>query len=345
VDKHPIIECLGGRPRSSVVKPHTGSVVKRFFVHLYHELLNDSITDIGAMMAYYAILALFPMLVFVVTIALIVLPVDTLRQGLAMATQAMPSATGELLTTQVDALVKSADAGFAIGSAAIALWGASRGASALMGALNAMFNKSETRSWWWRQVLAVIVTLGVAVVIVLALGLLVVGPLAGHWLADRFGLGGAFDVGWGVGRWVGAGLLVMVVWAVAYKFLPNTSAPFRIFTPGAIIGVLLWLGISYLFGLYLGYVQTYTTTYGALGGGIIFLTWLWLSNIALLFGAEINDVLADLRKHRSPAAAVLAAETNRGPAAAVLAAETNRAPAAAVLAAETSRAPDPDPPA
>ena len=313
VDKHPIIEGLGGRPRPTVEKPHTGSVVKRFFVHLYHELDNDSITDIGAMMAYYAILALFPMLVFVVTLALLVLPQDTVLQGLAMATQAMPPASREVLTTQVTALMKAAQAGFAIGSAALALWGASRGASALMGALNAMFNKRETRSWWKRQVIAIAVTLGVALAVIAALGLLVVGPVAGHWFADRFGLGDAFDVWWGVVRWVGAGLLVMVVWAVLYKFLPNTHAPFRIFTPGAITGVLLWLGISYGFGLYLSHFNSYATTYGALGGGIIFLTWLWLSNIALLFGAEINDVLADLRRDRSHAAAVLADEHNRGP--------------------------------
>jgi membrane protein len=312
MDKHPITESLGGRPRASVVKPHTGGKVKRFFVHLYHELFNDNIVDIGAMMAYYAILALFPMLVFIVTLAMLVLPGDTLMQGLAMATRAMPEAPREVITTQVEALMKQAHAGFAIGTFVFALWGASRGASSLMGALNAMFNKSETRSWWKRQIIAIVVTVCIAIFAVAALALLVVGPIAGHWAADRFGLGGQFDLAWGIIRWVGAGLLVMVVWAVAYKFLPNTEAPFRIFTPGAIVGVLLWLGISYGFGVYLGYVNSYTTTYGALGGGIIFLTWLWLSSIALLFGAEINDVLADLRKDRSPAAAALAHDNHDG---------------------------------
>ena len=307
-DKHPIIESLGGRPRAAVEKPHTGNKVVRFFKQLAHELVNDNITDIGAMMAYYAVLALFPMLVFVVTLALLVLPGDVLLQGLAMATQAMPSSTREVITTQVVALMKSAHAGFAIGGAALALWGASRGASSLMGALNAMFNKRETRAWWRRQLIAIAVTLGVALVVILALGVLVVGPAAGHWLADRFGLGGAFDTAWDIGRWIGAGLLVMVVWAVLYKFLPDTDAPFRIFTPGAFVGVLLWLGISYGFGIYLGHFNSYEATYGALGGGIIFLTWLWLSNIALLFGAEINDVLADIRRHKSPAAAKLADE-------------------------------------
>jgi membrane protein len=312
MDKHPIIESLGGRPRASVPVARKGGKVRRFFVQLYHELLNDNIADIGAMMAYYAILSLFPMMVFVVTLALLVLPDDTVLQGLAMATQAMPSAPAEVLTAQVTALMKSAHAGFAIGGAALALWGASRGASSLMGALNAMFNKRETRPWWQRQVIAIAVTLGVAILVVVALALLVVGPAAGHWLTGRFGLTDAFDLTWNIGRWVGAGLLLMVVWAILYKFLPNTKAPFRIFTPGAIVGVALWLGISYGFGVYLGHFNSYAVTYGALGGGIIFLTWLWLSNIALLFGAEINDVLADLRKDKSPAAAELANKNEAG---------------------------------
>jgi membrane protein len=350
VDNQPIIERSAERSRPVVAAPHTENAVKRFFVHLYHELLHDNITDVGAMMAYYAILALFPMLVFVVTLALLVFPDETLMQGLAMVTQAMPPAPREVITEQVVALTRAAHAGFAIGSFAIALWGASRGASSLMTALNTMFNKRETRAWWKRQVIAIVVTLGIALAIVLALGLLVVGPLAGHWAADRFGLGEAFDVSWGVVRWVGAGLLVMLVWAVAYRFLPDTNAPFRIFTPGAITGVILWLGISYGFGVYLGWFNSYTTTYGALGGGIIFLTWLWLSNIALLFGAEINDVLADLRKDSSRAAAILAAETHprsepRTPAAAIeraavaeQAAEVERQAAADREAAKAAKA-------
>jgi len=286
----------------------------RFVRQLGHELAHDNITDNGAMMAYYAILSLFPMLVFVVTVALLVLPGETVLSGIAMATQAMPESTRDAVTTQVTALLRSAHAGFAVGGATLALWGASRGVSSLMGALNAMFNRRETRPWWKRQLIALAVTLGVALLAVVALGLLVIGPAAGHWLADRFGLGHAFDVAWDLGRWVGAGLLVLLVWAVLYKFLPDRDAPFRIFTPGSVVGVLLWLAISYGFGVYLGHFNSYTTTYGALGGGIIFLTWLWLSNIALLFGAEINDVLAALRADAvATAARVAAGEPTSGP--------------------------------
>src|SRR5262249_56617379 len=115
-------------------------------------------------------------------------------------TEAMPDATRELVTAQVVALMKAAQAGFAIGGAALALWGASRGAASLSGALNTMYNKRETRPWWRRQLIAVAVTFGVAIGAVIALALLVVGPIAGHWAADRFGLGAPFDPGWGIPR-------------------------------------------------------------------------------------------------------------------------------------------------
>jgi membrane protein len=301
-----LTQVVGGRPRSDVKKPRRGSKSLRFFKLLGREVLADQIDNVGAMMAYYAILALFPMLVFIVTLALIVIDDASVMQGVAMATQAMPPAVRDLIATQVQAMLDNAEAGFAIGSAAIALWGASRGAVALSGALNAMYNKEETRPWWKRQLIAIGVTVAVALIVILALAVLLVGPVAGHWAADRFGLGDTFDTVWNVGRWIGSGVLVMTVWAILYKFLPNTDAPFRIFTPGAAIGVALWLVISYGFGVYLDNFNSYEATYGALGGGIIFLTWLWLSNIALLFGAEINDVLADIRKSDSAAAAQLA---------------------------------------
>jgi membrane protein len=283
--------------------------VKAFLRKLGKELVDDGVTDVGAMMAYYAVLALFPMLVFVLSLSMLVLDMDTVRQGVGLALGATPPSVHELIVDRVNDLIAASEAEFAIVGAGLALWGASRGAVALMTALNTIYGKKETRSWLKRQAIAIAVTLGVAVLIVLALGLMFVGPIVGHHVADRFGLGAAFDVAWGIARWVGAGVLVMVVWALVYKFLANTDAPFRIFTPGAFVGVLAWLGISALFSLYLGHFNSYEATYGTLGGAIIFLTWLWLSNIAILFGAEFNDVLADFRRKQDPAAAQLSQET------------------------------------
>lgn len=286
--------------------------IKAFVRQLGTELVDDGVTDVGAMMAYYAVMALFPMLVFVMSLALLVLDADTVRLGADMALKAAPASARELIMTRIDALITAAHPGFAVVGGALALWGASRGAVSMMTALNAIYDKQETRSWIKRQLIAVAITLGVAVLVVLALGLLVAGPYVGHLLADRFGLGSAFDIAWGVGRWIGAGVLVMIVWALCYKFLADTDAPFRIFTPGAIAGVLLWLGISALFGIYLGHFNSYEATYGTLGGAIIFLTWLWLSNVAILFGAELNDVIADFRRREDPGAAKLAHEETAG---------------------------------
>jgi membrane protein len=298
--------------------------VRRFFKQLGTELSDDGATDVAAMLAYYAVLALFPMLVFVLSVSLLVLDDDTVRQGLAMATSAIPPSAREVLVARVEALIEASNAGFAVLGAVLAVWGASRGAVAMMTALNTIYDKKETLGWIRRQLIAIGVTLGVALLVVIALGLLVAGPFVGHLLADRFGLGDVFDTGWNVGRWVGAGLLVMVVWALMYKLLANTDAPFRVFTPGAIIGVLAWLGISALFGVYLRHFNSYEATYGALGGAIIFLTWLWLSNLAILVGAEVNDVLASMRAHRGQGSAALAdPDEHGGP----VAAQTDEVPA------------------
>jgi membrane protein len=324
VEKRPLNDVLDdGRKRTATTNERTREIsaarrggffrkAGRFLKQLFVDAMNDNITDVGAMMAYYAVLALFPMLIVIITIALLVLDPETVHQGVAMATTAMPASSKEFVAARVDELINAASANFAIAGLALALWGASRGAASLSTALNSMYQKKETRPWWKRQLIAIGVTLGVALIVVLALGILVLGPVVGHWAADRFGLGGAFDVAWGIARWVGAGVLVMLVWAIMYKFLPNTKAPFRVFTPGAFIGVLLWLGISLAFGVYLDHFNSYEATYGTLGAAVIFLTWLWLSNISILFGAEINDVLADFRRHESEAAAQLAAETGDG---------------------------------
>jgi membrane protein len=270
--------------------------MRTFIRRLVGEILDDNVLDTGAMLAYYAVLALFPMMFVVVTITLLVLPVSYLDQGVAMATEAVPLAARDVLTSQVHNLVEKANAGFAIVGSAIALWGASRGAIAMMTALNTMLGIKETRSWIRRQLIAIALTVGVAGLLVVALALLVAGPWLGHLIADRINGGDTFDTIWSIGRWLVAGLLVLTVWGVLFKFLPNWHRTFRLFSPGAVAGVLGWALISWGFGLYLSHFSSYETTYGALGTAVIFLTWLWLSAVTLLVGAEINDVIEHLHE-------------------------------------------------
>jgi membrane protein len=250
-------------------------------------------------MAYYAILAVFPMLLFVMTLAVLLLPPSMIDEGVRFALESAPGGARALIGSQVTNLTEHARAGWALGTVIVAVWSASRGASGLMLALNRLFGKVETRSWLRRQATAIALTVGLAVLVVMALALLVAGPMIGRVLANRLGLGEAFDIGWMVGRWVAAGFLVMVVWALAYRFLPDTDAPFRIFTPGAVVSVVLWLAMSQLFWRYLAQFASYGAIYGAFASAVILLTWLWLSSMSLLFAAEINEVLAEVRADRS----------------------------------------------
>jgi len=252
------------------------------------------------MMTYYAIFALFPMVVFVLSLALLVIPPDAIREAVQMATRTMPQDLASRVTEQVTSMQVATAGSFAFVSILLALYGASRGAVALGRILNDIYDKHDSRPWWKVQLVSVAVTIAVAVLLVVALGLLVVGPFAGHLIADRLGLGAAFDYGWHIGRWLGAAVLILVIWAILYKYLPDTRAPLRVFTPGALAGVAMWVAISQLFALYVSNFGKYEKTYGALGVAIIFLTWLWLSCLALLFGAEINDVVDQLKNERVP---------------------------------------------
>jgi membrane protein len=279
-----------------------------FLRKLGHAAARDALDDVGAMMAFYAILAVFPMVFFVVTLAALVLPAHTIAEGAGLALDGAPITTRDLFASQIDAVTSHARPGFAFGTVVFAVWGASRGASGLMLSLNKLFGRVETRSWLRRQAIAIALTLGVAVLLVIALGLLVAGPLIGRVVGNRLGLGSAFAIGWAVGRWMFAWLLVMVVWALAYRFLPDTDAPFRIFTPGAVVSVGLWLAISRLFGLYFDHLGSYTPIYGALGSAVISLMWLWLSSMSLLFGAEINEVLAGVHSDQSTSSGVHVAD-------------------------------------
>ena len=271
-----------------------------FARELWSEIRKDELGDVAAMLAYYGIFALFPMLLFVVTVGLLIVPPDALAEATTMATQALPDQVGQMILGQVTRMQAAAGGGLAIGSALLALWGASRGSVSLGRALNRVYSLKETRPWWRVQLTGILVTLAVAILLIAAVGILVAGPAVGHWLVDRYGLGGLFDAAWTVGRWLVAALLVMMSWSLLYRFLPDQRGPVRLFSLGAAIGVAGWIACSLLFALYVRNFGKYDQTYGALGAVVVFMTWLWLSNLALLAGAEIEDVRQRLRHPSAP---------------------------------------------
>lgn len=280
--------------------------VRRFFTGLAREILRDDVDDLAAMMTYYAIMALFPMVLFIFTIALMVLPADLVRSTAAQITEPLPNDVGDVLRGQIEALRAASSPGVAVLGGVLALWSASRGASALTIALNRVFSKTEDRPWLRRQLRAIAVTALVAVVVVVALGFFLFAPALGHRLAARIDLDAStFDGLWWFLRWIVAGAVATFLWTLLYQVLPNTGAPLRVFTPGALVGVVLWALVSQGLTIFVDYVSDFQGTYGAFAGVIVFLLWLWLSNLALLIGAEISDVLAAMRAPSSPGAAAL----------------------------------------
>lgn len=282
------------------------SSVRHFFVTLARECYDDGIDDLAAMMTYYAIMALFPMVLFILTLALVVLPADFVRGAAETVTSPLPGDVAGILRAQVEHMRAASTPGLAVVGGLLALWGASRGASTLTTALNRVYSKEETRPFLRRQARAIVVTAMVAVLIVAALGFFLYAPEIGFRLARGLGVRGeTFDTVWLFVRWIGAAVLATFLWALLYKTLPNTNAPLRMFTPGALVGVILWAVVSRGLTVFIEYLSDFQATYGAFAASIIFLLWLWLSNLALLVGAEINDVLAEMRAKVSPAAQAL----------------------------------------
>jgi membrane protein len=260
-----------------------------FLRQLVRAVRHDHVGDLAAMMTYYTIFSVFPMAIFVVTVALLAIPPSTITEAVVIATQTMPAAVATLALEQSARMQAAAHGGIAAGSAVVAIWGASRGSVALARALNAVYGVEERRPWWKVQLIGVAVTLAVALLLVVALALLLVGPLVGSWI----GSGELYRAGWTAGRWLGAALLVMTIWALLYRFLPDTGARWRVFTPGALTAVVLWIGGSLLFAWLVQRFGRFERTYGTLGAVLMTLAWLWFSNIAMLVGAEINKLLED----------------------------------------------------
>jgi membrane protein len=188
-------------------------VLRRLIRATWIGFTRDRVTDLAAMLTYYAIFALFPFAIFTVTLTLLFLPPKVLEDAFSLLEVAVPGPVTTLLVEQLDRMESAAGGGFAIVAIGLAVWGASRGAVALQTALNQIHQVKESRPWWKVQAIAIGTTIGVSLLIILALALLVAGPAVGHLIADRLHLGTVFDAAWTVSRWVGAALLVMLVWA------------------------------------------------------------------------------------------------------------------------------------
>lgn len=262
---------------------------KDFFKTLYSKISDDDILGNAAQVAFYFSFALFPLLLFLMSVLGIILndKADLQEQLFVILSQVMPASAFELVEKTLKEVTSNASGGKLTFGILLTLWAASAGIDNMRGTLNEVYDLKETRSWMRAKLTSVLLTLAVGVLLLFALAFMVYGS---HLL------GGVLPIGSGnvleALEWVVTVALVLLAIALMYNFAPNHD-PFgwKWISPGAVIAVVLWILASGGFRLYLQYFDSYSATYGSLGAMIILLLWLYLTALVILVGGAINAIL------------------------------------------------------
>ncbi len=257
------------------------------------EFKDDNLTDWAAALTYYAVLALFPaLLALVALVGIFGQYPQTTNALIDVARQASGnnSALDGFANTINGIVQNKGGAGALLGlGLAGAVWSASGYIGAFMRASNAIYEVDEGRPFWKLRPLQVVVTLAMVLLVALVLMALVVsGPLA-KALGSKVGMGSAAVTVYQVAKWPLMAAAILVILALLYYTAPNARLPrIQWLSPGAIVALAIWIVASAAFGFYVANFGSYNKTYGTLGGAISLLVWLWITNLAVLFGQELN---------------------------------------------------------
>jgi membrane protein len=267
------------------------------------EYREDNLSDWAAALTYYALLSLFP--AFIVLVALLGLfgqHPRTTNAVLDVIRDIGPSSAVDTFKGTVEQAIKNkGGAGTLLGLGLIAsLWSASGYIGAFMRASNVIYEVEEGRPFWKKRPLQLLVTLAMVLLLaVVALSIVLTGPLATS-VGKHIGVEGAALSAWSIAKWPVLLAMVVTMISILYFAAPNVRQPgFRWITPGGILAVLVWIVASLGFGFYVTNFGSYNNTYGALGGVVIFLVWLYLTNSAVLLGAEFNAEVERQRELRA----------------------------------------------
>jgi len=263
------------------------------------EFSDDECTDQAAGLTYYAVLAVFPAMLAL--FSLLGLVVDSSKSVKAITDIMKPLVSKDTLNTftpVLEDLASSQGAGIAlIVGLAGALWSASGYVGAFGRAMNRIYEIDEGRPFWKLRPLMLVITLGAVLLSALVLVMLIVsGPLATS-IGKSIGLEGTAVTVWNIVKWPIIALIVMMVVALLYYATPNVKQPkFRWLSIGAAVAIVIWVLASVAFAFYVATFSSYNKTYGSLAGVIVTLLWLWITNLAMLFGAELDAELERARQ-------------------------------------------------
>ncbi|PVE25746.1 hypothetical protein DC522_02935 [Microvirga sp. KLBC 81] len=254
----------------------------------YEEFGKDRVTSVAAGVTYYALLAIFPAIAALVSIYGLFADPATIQDHLNAMSGVLPGGALEIISDQVKRI--SSQGGGALGfgfifGLVLSLWSANAGMKAVFDALNIVNDEEEKRSFIRLNLVSLSFTLGAILFILFALGGIVVLPI----ILDFIGLGSGTEWLLAIIRWPVLLIGVTLGLSLIYRFGPSRDkAEWRWVTPGGLIAAVLWIAVSMLFSWYVSNFGSYNETYGSLGAVIGFMTWIWLSSIVVLLGAEIN---------------------------------------------------------
>ncbi len=280
-------------------------VLKRTFT----EFKDDNCTDWAAALTYYGVLAVFPaMIALLSVIGLVGDPKKTTDQLLQIVDTLGPSSATKTFAGPIEQIAsRPSAAGFALViGLATALWSASGYVGAFGRAANAIYEVEEGRPFYKLRPVQLLVTLACVVLLAaVALSLVVTGPVT-QAVGDAIGIGDTFVTLWDIVKWPVMALVVSVIFSLLYFATPNVKQPkFRWFTLGGFVALVVWVIASGLFAFYVATFSSYSKTYGSLAAIVVGLVWLWISNLAVLFGAELN---AEMERGRELQAGIRGAE-------------------------------------
>ena len=270
------------------------------------EAVNDALTDVAAALAYYTFLAIPAMLLLSVGIFSLVATPDTITELMQKLRGVVPAETISLLEESLRRVVENQGGGRALVGVGtlIALWTASSAMNALIRGLNIAYDRKETRSFLKQRLTALAMFACMLLAFGLVFGLLVLGPALSDWIGGALGLESVFKWIWWTAQWPVLILGLLLAFAAILYLGPNIDHPrWSFLTLGAVVAVVAWLAVSGLFALYVSMFGSYNKAWGSLAAVIVMLTWLWLSALALLLGAEINAEAERSRELREGQAA------------------------------------------
>jgi membrane protein len=279
------------------------------------EFQRDDALGIAAQLAYYLILALFPFILVLVSLMGTFGSPELASEILAYFQRVMPEQAYDIIETFTANIISGqAEApGLFTFGILFTIWAASGAFAALINALNRAYDVQETRPFWKVRGIAILMTLGLSVLILIGVLLLVLGPQIGEAIANVFGLEETFTLVWEVVRWPVALFFMVFTVALLYYFAPDVDQPFRWITPGGLIGVLLWVLASVGFNFYVSNFGSYNKTYGSIGAVIVLLLYLYISSLTILFGATLNATLVRMKEEISGSQILDAKPANEKP--------------------------------